>query len=216
MSSTKSATVRGVFCDTSVLLDYVLDQGNAAAQKLLVESERLVIVSETVEEELERVPDRREEVYIDFIEIITSEDESLEYQTVSDREYLHPNDRSFFERLRTELAEDDEAKERLKRLREKQRTIDRRYGQIREIIHGVVERNDDLGLILQLGTVVDNEDDCQVLGDAVQWSRSGGSGAFATLDVDDILSNSESINDVVEKYHDSEAALDIGVPDTHA
>lgn len=214
--STESAAVRGVFCDTSILLDYVLDQGTSGARALVVEGERPVVVSETVEEELERVPDRREDVYVDFVEVIASEDSSLEDQTVSERDYLHPNDRSFFSRLRDELAEGDETRERLKRLREKQRVIDRRYGQTKEIIHRVVERNDDLGLVLRLGTVVDNEDDCQVLGDAVGWSRSGGSGAFATLDADDILSNAERINDVVEQYHDPEAALDVGAPETHA
>lgn len=215
MSSTESAASLGVFCDTSVLLDYVLDQGHAAARRLLTESERLIVISETVEEEFERVPERREDVYLDFIRAITSEDSTLEDQTITDREYLHPNDGSFFARLRDEITDADGENDRLKRLREKQRIIDRRHGQTREIIHRVLEQNDDLGLLLQLGTVVDNEDDCQVLGDAAEWSHSGGSGAFATLDADDILSNSERINEVVETYHDSEAVLDIGTPDIH-
>lgn len=216
MSTTESAASTGVFCDTSVLLDYVLNQGNDAAKRLLTESERFVVVSETVEEEFERVPERREDVYLDFMRVVISEDTALEDQTIADREYLHPNDRSFFEQLRHDVAGADAAKDRLKRLREKQRIIDRRHGQTREIIHRILEQNDDLGLLLQLGTVVENEDDCQVLGDAVEWSHSGGSGAFATLDADDILSNSERINEVVETYHDPGAVLDIGGPDIHS
>lgn len=216
MSSTESTVPSGVFCDTSVLLDYVLDQGDAAARRLLTESDQSIVVSETVEEEFERVPERREAVYLDFIRVVTAGDSTIEDQTIADREYLHPNDESFFSRLRDEIAGADAAKDRLKRLREKQRIIDRRHGQTREIVHRVLERNDDLGLLLQLGTVVENEDDCQVLGDAVGWSHSGGTGAFATLDTDDILSNAERINEVVETYHDPTAALDIGAPDAHS
>lgn len=202
-----------VFCDTSVLLNYVLDQGDEGARTLLTESDCHVVISEKVEGEFERVPERREDIYLDFMEIIPSVDESIESISVSDRDYLKPNDEAFFTRLCEELAEEDTAKKKLQRLREKQRIIDRRYGQTREIIHEICEQNDDLGLILQLGSIIENEDDCQVVSDAVQWSASGGSGMFATLDVTDIISCEADINEIITEYHDAEATLDIGRPE---
>lgn len=201
-----------VFCDTSVLLNYVLDQGDEGARRLLTESKRHIIISEKVEAEFERVPERREEIYLDFMEIIPSEGNSIENLSLSDRDYLKPNDEAFFTRLQEEISDGDTTMEKLQRLREKQRIIDRRHGQTREIIRGVCEQNDDLGLILQLGSVIENEDDCQVVSDAIQWAASGGSGMFATLDVVDLISRSDNINGIVEDHYDDGATLDIGRP----
>lgn len=212
MAETEPDSSGEVFCDTSVLLNYVLDQGDEGARILLTESKRHTVISEKVKTEFERVPERREDIYLDFMRIIPLEDSSIENLSISDRDYLKPNDEAFFIRLKEEVTQGDTAKERLQRLREKQKIIDRRYGQTREIIQKVCEQNDDLGLIFQLGSVIENDDDCQVVSDAVQWTATGGSGMFATLDVGDLISHSDNINKIVEEYHGGEATLDIGEP----
>lgn len=210
MSTSDPTQSEAVFCDTSVLLNYVLDQGDVGARKLLAESDRLVVISEKVENEFEQVPDRREDIYLDFMQLISRDGESVEDLSITDRDYLMPNDEGFFVELKDEIADGDGVKDRLTRLRERMKIIDRRYGQTREIIHEVCDQNDDLGLLLQLGTIIDNEDDCQVVADAVQWAGDGGSGAFATLDIGDIVSNADAINEIIADYHGEGAQLDIG------
>lgn len=201
-----------IFCDTSVLLNYVLDQGDDGAHNLLIESEELKVISNKVKEEFETVPQRRDEVYIDFIQIITSNEENLQELLPSDRDYLKSNDYGFFRELRSEIAEENTNREQLTKLREKQKIVDRRYGQTQEIIHRVCGQNDDLGLIFGLGKAVENDDDCQVLSDAVKWCRNGGSGRFATLDIGDLVSNSDEINKCIRNYHDKSLELEISRP----
>lgn len=201
-----------VFCDTSVLLSYVLDQSSPGVERLLIESDQPKVIGETVEREFHRVPERREAVYRDFLKIVTSDDESVADATVAERDYLEPNDAAFFRTLRDEVACADDVEGKLTTIREKQKIVDRRFGQIEQILHEVYPRSDDIALLLSLGRVVDNEDDCQVLCDAVAWSADGGSGAFTSLDRDDIVSNAERINDAIRENHPSAATLDIALP----
>jgi len=211
MSGVNVEVADDVFCDTSSLLSYILDQNDQCANRLVTEVGRPIVISESVREELERVPERREEIYLDFLEVILSDDENIEEVVVENRDYLHPNDKGYFETLREEI-ESQPSEKRLTVLREKQKIIDRRYGQTMEIVERICEQNNDLGLILRLGTVVDNEDDCQVLADAVGWVRNGGSGSFVTLDQYDLLSNAEEINSTIEEYYENDCILDITTP----
>lgn len=213
MSTSEPERSEAVFCDTSVLLNYVLNQGDDGAQKLLAESDRLIVISEKVDTEFEQVPDRRDDIYLDFMQLISSDGESIEDLSVTDRDYLMSNDEAFFVELKDAVTDGDGTKERLSRLRERMKIIDRRHGQTREIVHEISNQNNDLGLLLQLGRVIENDDDCQVVADAVQWSENGGSGAFATLDVGDLIANAEAINEIVGEYHDENATLEIGRPD---
>lgn len=201
-----------VFCDTSVLLSYVLDQSGPGVERLLVESDRPKVIGETVDEEFHRVPERREAVYEDFLKLIAADDESVADATVATRDYLKPNDRAFFRRLRDEVADADDIEGKLTTIREKQKIVDRRFGQLEQIVHEVYPRSNDITLLLALGRVVDNEDDCQVMCDAVAWSDDGGSGSFASLDEDDIVSNAESINGAIRETYPERATLEIGRP----
>lgn len=212
MSGVNVEEIDDVFCDTSSLLSYILDQNAQGANKLVTEVGRPIVISESVKEELERVPDRREEIYLDFLEIILSDDKNIEEAVVENRDYLHPNDTGYIDTLREEI-ENQPPEKRLTVLREKQKIIDRRYGQTMEIVEHICEQNNDLGLILRLGTVINNEDDCQVVADAVGWVRNGGSGSFVTLDREDLLSNAEEINSTIEEYHDNDCILNIVTPE---
>lgn len=201
-----------VFCDTSVLLSYVLDQDGPGVERLLIESDRPKVISETVDREFHRVPDRREAVYRDFLRLVTADDESVAEATVAERDYLRPNDAGFFRTLRDEITRAEDVEAKLTTIREKQRIVDRRFGRLEQILHEVYPRSDDIALLLSLGSVVDNEDDCQVLCDAVAWSADGGSGAFTTLDRADIVSNAEQINDAAREQRPARATLDIAPP----
>lgn len=201
-----------MFCDTSVLLSYVLDQGGAGVEQLLLESDKLKVISEKVESEFHRVPDRREEIYTDFIQIATSESDAVVDATIDEREYLRPNDRGFFHSLRQSVAEESTLEEKLKTIREKQRIVDRRFGQLEQILHQVYPQNDNIGLLLSLGKVVENQDDCQVICDAAGWAIDGGSGEFVSLDTNDIVSNENKINEKIENKYGDGRVLCIGVP----
>jgi predicted nucleic acid-binding protein len=208
----EAASQPGVFCDTSVLLTYVLGDDHSAVKELLFESSTEIIVSPKVSDEFETVPDRKDELYYDFIDLVTSDDESIAEATVESREYLKPNDREFFEELRDEMAAKDDQKAQLRILREKQKLIDRRFGQVEGVLTNTGEQNDDFGLVLKLNGIVDNEDDVQVLCDAARWSHNGGSGLFTTFDRDDILSNADAIVDVLSDHEDRCDELTIDAP----
>ncbi|MCT9095353.1 hypothetical protein [Haloarchaeobius sp. HME9146] len=202
----------GVFCDTSVLLRYVLGQGDTAAQELLIEKENSKIISPKVKEEFEIVPERKEEIYLDFMELLTSEDRSIAEAKAEDRDYLKTNDVDFFKSLRDEIASKDDKRAKLKTLREKQKIIDQRWGRVSALVEDTKEQNDDLGLILKLGRIVDNEDDVQVICDAARWSDNGGSGLFCTLDYHDIINNRDEIREAILDYDENCDSLKIGDP----
>lgn len=212
MSPGLSATKEEVFCDTCVLISYVLDQNNKGARKLLLESELEKAISEKVKEEFQRVPDRKDEIYFDFIDVITSERDDIGEQKAGDRDYIRRNDVDFFNRLRDEIQQGESKKEKMRILRETQKVADRRYGRVQEIVGEPYPRNDDMGLLFRLGREVSNEDDCQVVCDAVRWNLNGESGKFATLDKKDLLSNEREINDAIESKKGSEGTLEISLP----
>lgn len=214
--SVESATKgKDVFCDTSVLIDYVLDQGNTGARELLIESAQEKIISEKVEEEFEKVPDRKDEIYYDFLDIITSEEEDIAEQKADERDYLKKNDIGFFNSLRSDISEGESTRDKMRILRETQKIADRRYGRVEEIVGEPHPQNDDLDLIFKLGSVINNEDDCQVICDAVDWSINGGSGNFATLDKHDLINNREDINQAIKSKKDHSAILRIEPPDEY-
>lgn len=201
-----------VFCDTSVLISYVLDQGVEEAQRLILESDFEKVISEKVEEEFQRVPDRKDDIYYDFLEIITSNDDDVVQQKAEERDYLKPNDVGFFQRLRDDLAEGESMKEKMRILRERQKIADRRFGRVQEIVGDPLPRNDDIELLLRLGQEIENEDDCQVVCDAVDWSLNGGSGNFATLDKHDLLRHGGRINRAIESKRGESGTLEISHP----
>lgn len=212
MTPKRSGQYKGVFCDTSVLISYVLDQGVEGAKRLLLESDLEKVISEKVEEEFQQVPDRKDEIYYDFLEVITSDDDDIGQQKVKGRDYLKPNDIGFFNRLRDEIEQGESVKQKMRLLRERQKIADRRYGRVQEIVGEPHPRNDDVELLLRLGREISNEDDCQVVCDAVDWSLNGGSGKFATLDKHDLLKNERTINQAIESKKESSATLDISPP----
>ncbi|OYR59957.1 hypothetical protein [Halorubrum ezzemoulense] len=212
MSSEPSEAREEVFCDTCVLISYILDQQNEGARKLLLESEFDKAISEKVEEEFQRVPDRKDEIYHDFIEVIISDEDDIAEQKADERDYLKYNDIGFFNQLRDDIQQGESQKEQMRILREKQKVADRRYGRVQEIVGEPYPRNDDIGLLLGIGQEVSNEDDCQVVCDAVSWNLNGGSGKFATLDKKDLLSNERDINRAIGEKKGSEGTLDISLP----
>lgn len=200
-----------VFTDTSVLLNYVLDQGDEGAIKLITSSDRTIIISETVSSEFERVPERRDDIYIDILKIVASEEESIENEVVSQRDYLEGSDASYFRSLRDKLVEEG-PEYRLKQLREHQKMIDRRYGQTMGIMSRVLDENKDELLISKIARCIGNKDDGKVICDAAMWSGEGGNGDLATLDIRHILSNYSEINEIIKSHHGPGHTLQIKKP----
>lgn len=191
-----------VFCDTSVLLACVFG-GSTEASRLVIDGTRSIVVSEKVREEFFRVPERRDEIYEEFIRIVTGDDDVAD-AAIDRRDALSPNDERFIEELRDQLSEIDSPNERLRLLRERQRLADRRHGTVTENITRVCDRNDDLALLFAIGSVIENNHDCQVVVDAAGWSHDGGAGGFATRDYDDMIDNARQINrQIRDKYGES-------------
>ncbi|MFB6176220.1 MAG: hypothetical protein ABEI99_03560 [Halobaculum sp.] len=199
-----------VFCDTSVLLAYVFDH-ELSAEQLVTGDSRTVVVSETVESEFTRVPERRDDIYDDFISMIQS-DESVAIDIADGRSYFTSNDQEFVENLRRRVTDAESPAEQLRILRERQRLATRRIDTVNDQIARTCDRNDDLDLLMALGTVVMNEDDCQVLADAALWSREGGPGDLATRDYRDMIDNAAGINREIETTYDEEGTLQIDTP----
>jgi len=204
-----------VFCDTSVLISYVLDQNNVGAREILLDPEIEKVISEKVNEEFQRVPDRKDEIYFDFIDVVTSEDENISEQKAETRDYLKKNDIGFFETLREEITEGESKKEKMRILREVQKVADRRHGRVQEIVGEPYPQNDDMSLLFRLGQEIDNQDDCQVICDAVGWTLDGGEGKFATLDKHDLIYNEKRINKAIESKKGPQGTLKISPPDDY-
>mgnify|MGYP000123807196 CR=1 FL=1 len=213
MSATEPDDLDGVFCDTSVLLDYVFDQGRDGTRALLIEKDNPKVISKKVKQEFEKVPERKEEIYLDFIDIITSDSDSIADAKVSERDYLKTNDVGFFRELQDTISDAETEQEQLRVLREQQKIVDRRWGQVEQVIDDICEQNDDVGLILKLQAVVSNEDDVQVICDGARWAHNGGSGRVTTLDFNDIINNREDINDRISDHNEKCAELEIAAPD---
>lgn len=211
MSLAEEDETEEVFTDTSVLLNYVLNQGDEGAIKLVTSSDRAIVISETVSSEFERVPERRDDIYMDLLRIVISDGENIENAVVSERDYLEGSDASYFRPLRDELVE-KRPEFRLKQLREHQKIIDRRFGQTQEIISRVLDENEDDILISKIARSIGNEDDGKVICDAVMWSGEGGNGDLATLDIRHILSNDSEINEIIRDHHGSGHTLQIKKP----
>jgi hypothetical protein len=200
-----------VYFDTSVLLNFVLDS-DGDSEYLLLRHDCLVVIGEKVEEEFGTVPERRKLLYEDMAYVVSSGESAVEDYVPNDDLDLTSNDKRKMREVAGELAGLDDA-EVLRRLREREREIGRRESRATAVIDEVVSLNDDLELQFALNRVIDNEDDCQVIADAVGWRRDGGTGTVTSSDAEDIVFQREEINDKIRDCHDEDAILSIHFPD---
>jgi len=193
------ADCEGVFSDTCVLLRYVLDDDENPSQRVLLYDPCEVYVSGKVKAEFSSVYRAREYILKGLVE--AAEEGNVQGYSPSDKVYISDNNRRWLNDFREEMSQLPEPKAVL-RILEKQSQLDEGKKRLFEDDDSIVtvtpslER--DATLVGYLEAVTRNDDDAQVIADAVEWNREGGSGVMLTTDQDDILGNGEEGEEEVE------------------
>jgi hypothetical protein len=202
--STESPTE--VFCDSNILINYLNQEWEGLQGTELVTSEAVyVIISHTVEEELNDLVDRRLDMYGDFLQYLLGQQGKAEEYTPD--EHLEGNDKKHLETVKMTLAGDDPA-ESYKRLREFTLKYRSRADQLLEqYVHEVVFTSAPLTLTFELDDLIPNSKDVQIIAGAADWSDQEGSGVLATNDTGDIVDRREEINDLIEAHFGDDALL---------
>jgi hypothetical protein len=186
-----------LFLDTGILLNYIQQQWEGDKISPLFESpDSVLVISKTVEEEFEEVCNRRADIYPDMLAFLTEEaGEIAEFDPHEREAWLDSNDRGHIKDIQFTLAQLDDQREVLRRLRRYVRSLEARITQLRDdYIDEIVARNPKLMLQFAVADVVPNEDDVKVVCDAAYWAaENGGSGVLVTLDKDDLLDREADI-----------------------
>lgn len=185
-----------VFSETTVLLDFTLQQDGGEAKEVLDEHDSSNVVSRTVQKEFERVKKRRERVVRSILK--ASGEGSLNDWEPPENIRLTENDRGWLMDLFGEihsLATEDEIEERLS-LEERRmlRGWDTLFETPNRWIDEVWNGDQDARLLGFMRSVIpNNRDDRQIVCDAGCWSGEGGTGNVVSTDETHILGNSEAI-----------------------
>ncbi|GAA0539459.1 hypothetical protein ABNG02_15835 [Halorubrum ejinorense] len=195
MSLNGSSIPPDIFFDTSVLVDFVLPDGDRGSRDLIMNEELQVIISSKVESEFNEVPERKAKLYADVVDYLISGGELEEF----DEADLSSNDRGTFDDIQ-DAFEDVDRTTVLSRLRERQREISKRKEFIENRIDQITPRSNNLELLFSLSSAIGNEDDCQVVADASNWSENGGSGYLTTLDYNHLINYDDEINSAISEH----------------
>lgn len=198
-----------IFADTSVLFDYAIDN-KQEARTLLQHDQISKVISKSVKREFENVFQRRQKLHESILKFARRGD--LEQFDPPGDVRLTGNDWGYIEQLLNELMELEGKAEAVRRLNERRRRLKRAKRQLFEspdcLIADVCSPKRDPVLNGYLQTDIKNRADVRIVCEAVQWTLNGGSGAFVTSDLDDLLSNADAINKHIEQWND-EGVLDI-------
>lgn len=189
-----------VFADTCVLLNFVQQEWGRDHCTRLVESQTVeLIVSPNVIEELESVTERRRDVYEDLLDFLLAEEGTIEEYDPDDRRvYISENDAGHVRDLQMTLAQLDDRREILRRLRRFVRAADSRVDHLQASLEGnTVDPMAPFELELALGRLLDHGADARIVTDAAGWTADGGSGTVVTLDSEDLLDREEAIADLL-------------------
>jgi hypothetical protein len=179
------------FTDTSVCFNFVFEDDGGHARQLFVTDPCDVVTSESVEREFDGVVQRRQRVCDDLLPY--AKRNAMDEFEPSRAESLSENDWSFIDEFKRELGtlDPDEA---IRRVNRRQRQLENAqrilFGQDSDLLTVVPVAGRDGQLMGNLRSVVENEADCRIICDAVEWNRSGGSGVFLTSDREDTLGTS--------------------------
>lgn len=208
MSPNEPPIPSDVFFDTSVLVDFVLPGGDRGSSDLIMNEDLQVIISSKVESEFSEVPERKSKLYADVVDYLISGGDLEEF----DETDLSPNDRGTFDDIQ-DAFEGVDRTTILSRLRERQREISKRKEFIGNRIDEITPRSNNLELLFSLSSAIGNEDDCQVVADASNWSENGGSGYLTTLDYNHLINYDDEINSAISD-HQPGGELTIRPPST--
>lgn len=207
-----------VFLDTSVLLNFVhRGMERDFTSYLLSEKGPSPIIGVTARDEIEAVRERRTDIYADFVDFLLANDGRIEeYDPTERRPYFQGNDRSHVETIQMRLAQLDDRAEIQRRLRRFVREAERRLEHLLDevIPDALFDQQPGLMLIFALQEIIQNDDDCSVIGDAALWAAedSDSSGVFLTMDREDLLEMEAEINSTLREKRDSSWELRIRHP----
>lgn len=199
------------FCDTNILINYLNQEWERQRGAELVEADPiLIVISEQVQTEIERLVDRRKTLYLKVVEFLLEQDGRIE--EYSPDEYVPKNDYRHLQDLQMEFSDDDPA-EALMRLRELSSKYKQRAAALLdEHVHEVVFTAAPFLFEMSLDDVIPNSSDTAIVAGAADWSNQGGTGVLVTNDTSDIVDFRDEINEIVEDHLDTESTLHIFAP----
>lgn len=217
--SSEDVETSEAFLDNSVLLDYTLDEREDAIELFEEHPEVEKLTSENGHEEYEALKNRR----VEFVEWIKNELD--DGRTISDINPLNftklsSNDERYVHDLYgklTDLGSRDEIFARLKEERNKlivgyKNLFEEPLAEVAIIDPSLTPVTEDWETLhSRLDTVVNNPHDQNLLCDAVEWGRRGGSGTFVSMDTSDIVGDREEPNHNSDDTITEFAALSLNV-----
>jgi len=210
--------VSTAFADTSIFLNYALKGLERDYTTNLIDEDWIDIVTGvTVVEELAAVEERRRDIYADFLDFVLEDDKEIgEYDPDSRRPYFQENDLTHVRNLQMQLSQLDSRAEIQRQLRRLVRSIERRLTYLQEevIPERVFDQQPGVGLLIDLGTVIENTKDRNVVADAALWAAEceGASGVFATQDRTDLVTQQAAINEALSEARGTQWILRIVLP----
>lgn len=176
------------FLDTSVCLNYALNDDGGYARRLLPGRNFDPIVSDTVEQEFHSVKSRRESICREFIPYVKRGE--IEQFEPSNPERLTSNDWDFIEELADTLSPLSET-EAVERINEKLDVLQAGYEDLflepNRYLIILPPQDRDGHLLRELESEIQNQADRRIICDAVEWCAADRGNHFITSDREDVL-----------------------------
>lgn len=217
-SEVDNLSLSTVFVDTSVLLNYVQQAVERDRASKLVDGDDIgIVVGVTVAEELEAVRERRADIYEDFVDFLLEENGEIgDYAPASRRPYFQANDEQHVRNVQMQLSQLDNRAEVQRELRRVTRSAKRRLEYLTEEVlpDATFDQQPGLTVMFALDSVIENDNDRRVVGDAALWSAEGtnSSGVFVTMDKADLVDAAEEVNAALRGAKDERWELTIVFP----
>lgn len=190
-----------IFLDTSILLNFTLEQDDGSAKALLDSHFSSNIVGKTVKREYSDVKERREGILKSLYQC-----EDLDNWEVPSSINMTNNDQSWCGELLTDLEQLASRRKIERRLSLEERKISRGWNTLfkgpTRWIETVWPGNGDIHLLGNL-RFISNANDRNVICESADWSYNGGAGNLITSDQEDILNNRDRIIEQVDRNRNS-------------
>lgn len=200
----------GVFLDTSVLLNYVLQQDDGTAKELLKEHDSKNYTGKTPKREFSNIKQRRKQI----LKSIYKCDDLSNWEPPSSVQ-MSDNDRGWCADLLAKLSKISSDKEVENRLSKEERRFSRGndvlFSNPEGLIYDVWPNNLDARLLSSI-SFVQVKNDRHVVCESADWSSDVDPSSLITSDSDDLLSQRDRIVEKVNRSRDLET-LNILSPD---
>lgn len=196
------AAVEEAFADTCVLLSFVQQEFESSAAPELVESDDVdLVVTGAVLEEFDTVTSRRDDIYVDMMDFLLNEEDTIEGYDPSERRiYFAENDGRHLRKLQMSLSQLEDPAVIKRRLRRYLREVERRIEYIEDKYEDdVIVPLGSLLLELDIARIIDNDADATIIANAAGWTADGGSGVLVTLDSQDYLEQEAAVTDLLHE-----------------